>query len=69
MPYTLKKIHKKTNKKTNKRKTCYRVQNKNKIFAKCTSKKNATRQIRLLNAIKYNKNFVPYSKTTQTQRI
>lgn len=42
-------------------KNCYRVSNKKtkKVFAKCTTKKNATRQMRLLRAIENNKNFIP----------
>lgn len=48
MPYVLRKTRKKK---------CYSVKNKktNKIFSKCTTKKKALRQIRLLNAIKYGK--------------
>jgi len=44
-------------------KNCYRVYNKKtkKVFANCTSAKNASRQLRLLRAIENNKNFVPYS--------
>jgi hypothetical protein len=45
-------------------KPCYRVYNKQskRTFAKCATKQNATKQIRLLRAIEYNKKFVPYSK-------
>ena len=45
-------------------KNCYRVYNKNnkRTFAKCTTKKNAIKQMRLLRALEFNKNFVPYSK-------
>lgn len=51
MPYKIRKV-------TNK--NCYRVTNKKtkRVMAKCTSKKNAKSQLRLLNAIHYNKNFV-----------
>jgi hypothetical protein len=44
-------------------KKCYRVYNKKtkKIFAKCTSKENASKQLRLLMAIENNKNFITYS--------
>jgi hypothetical protein len=44
-------------------KNCYRVYNKNskKVFAKCTSKRNSVKQLRLLRAIENNKNFVTYS--------
>ncbi len=48
MPYIMKKTRKKN---------CYTVKNKktNKIFSKCTTRKKALKQIRLLNAIKYGK--------------
>jgi len=59
MPYSVRKV---PNKK------CYRVSNKKtkKVFAKCTSKKNATRQMRLLRAIENNKNFIPTGKLRKT---
>ncbi len=61
MPYIIRKV---------KGKQCYSVKkkltNKNKtakkgrkVFAKCTSLKNAQSQLRLLRAIEYGKNFVP----------
>jgi hypothetical protein len=42
-------------------KPCYRVTNKDnkKIFAKCTTKENAKKQMKLLRAIQFNKNFKP----------
>ena len=51
MPYQMRKV---------KNKSCYRVYNKKtkKNFAKCSTKKNATRQLRLLRALQFNKNFV-----------
>jgi hypothetical protein len=54
-------------KKINK-KICYRVSNKKtkKVFAKCTSKKNATRQMRLLRAIENNNNFIPNGRVRNT---
>jgi hypothetical protein len=47
------------------RKKCYRVSNRRtkKTFSKCTSKKNATRQLRLLHAIENNKNFIPKGRS------
>ena len=59
MPYIMKKVNKKK---------CYRVSNKKtkKVFAKCTSKKNATRQMRLLRAIENNKNFIPNGRIRNT---
>lgn len=61
MPYTLRKVNKKP---------CYRVYNKKsrKTFSKCTSKKNATKQLRLLRAIIYNKDFVPNRRRTQKRK-
>lgn len=52
MPYTMRKV---PNKK------CYRVSNRKskRVMAKCASKKNAEKQLRLLRAIQNNKNFVP----------
>lgn len=43
------------------KKKCYSVINKKtkRVFSKCTSKKNATKQSRLLRAIMFNKNFIP----------
>jgi hypothetical protein len=42
-------------------KKCYRVSNRKskRVMAKCASKKNAMKQLRLLRAIQYNKSFVP----------
>lgn len=56
MPYSIRKVR---------GKSCYKVMNRNtkKRFSKCTTKSNANSQIRLLNAIKYNKKFVPRNKT------
>ena len=52
MPYITRKVR---------GKPCYRLMNKNtkKVFAKCTTQENAKKQFRLLQAIKYNKKFVP----------
>ena len=46
-------------------KNCYRVYNKNnkRVFSKCTTRSNSTRQMRLLRALEFNKNFVTYSST------
>ena len=50
MPYILRKIR---------GKNCWQVKNKytKKVFAKCSSEKNAKSQIRLLRAIEFNKSF------------
>ncbi len=55
MPYTIRKVSKKN---------CYKVMNRKtkRVFAKCSTKENAKKQMRLLNAIEYNKNFVPRGK-------
>lgn len=63
MPYRTRKVR---------GKNCYRVSIKgsrkilrakrNKgVFASCTSKENAIKQMRLLRALKFNKNFIPNS--------
>ena len=50
MPYKSRKVP---------RRNCYRVYNRKtrKVFAKCTSKIKAKKQIRLLHALQYNKSF------------
>ncbi len=65
MPYAIRKVS---------NKSCYRVYKKKtkrssrKVFAKCSTKKNATKQLRLLRALQYNRSFVPYSKQ-QTRKM
>lgn len=57
MPYRMRKVT---------RKNCYRVSKKTdsrRVFAKCATRKNAERQMRLLRALEYNKDFVPNSVT------
>ena len=51
MPYKSRKVHKRN---------CYRVYNNKtkKTFSKCTSKIKAKKQLRILRAIQYNKNFI-----------
>lgn len=60
MPYVIRKVKGKdcysVKKKTQKNKTAKKGR---KVFAKCTSLKNAQSQLRLLRAIEYGKNFVP----------
>lgn len=60
MPYTCRKVPKKN---------CYRVMNKKtkKVFAKCTSKSNAKKQMRLLRAIENNKNFTPRRRSIKNR--
>jgi hypothetical protein len=52
MPYTMRKVPKKN---------CYKVYNNKtkRVFAKCTTKVKAQKQMRLLRAIENNKKFVP----------
>ena len=61
MPYTSRKVPKKN---------CYRVTNRKtkRVFAKCSTRDNAKKQLRLLRAIEYNKNFVPRNKTFKKVR-
>jgi len=60
MPYASRKVR---------GKSCLKVYNKKskRIFSKCTTKENATKQIQLLRAIKYNKKFVPRGKTSKNR--
>jgi hypothetical protein len=60
MPYSIRKVPKKP---------CYRVYNKKskKVFAKCSTRENAQKQVRLLRALEFNKNFVPNSNN-RTQK-
>lgn len=55
MPYAIRKTYKKN---------CFKVYNKNtkKVFAKCSTRKNAEKQMSLLRALQNNKNFVPNSR-------
>lgn len=57
MPYVSRKVR---------GKNCYRVSNKKKkyVFSKCTSKRNATKQLRLLRALQFNKKFNPNLRRT-----
>ena len=56
MPYNVIKVKGKYN--------CYRVTNNEtkKIFSKCSTRKNAIRQSKLLRAILFNKTFIPNSR-------
>ena len=57
MPYKTIKVKGKYN--------CYRVINvqTKKAFSKCSTRKNAIRQMKLLRALQFNKNFVPNIKS------
>lgn len=59
MPYGIRRV-----------KNCYSVYNKNtrKVFSKCSTKKNALKQSRLLRAIMFNKDFVPTSSRKKRKR-
>ena len=61
MPYSVRKVR---------GKPCFKVYNKKtkRVFSKCASKKNVEKQLRLLRAIEYNKNFTPRNKTMKKRR-
>jgi hypothetical protein len=61
MPYAVRKVP---------NKSCYKVYNKTtkRVFAKCTSKNRAKKQLRLLRAIDYNPKFVLKNKTRRKGR-
>ena len=65
MPYALRKMN---------NKTCYRVykqkskKGSRKIFSKCATKANALKQLRLLRALQYNKNFVFRGRTRKNRK-
>jgi hypothetical protein len=63
MPYKTIKVKSKYN--------CYRVINTQtkKSFSKCSTRKNATRQMRLLRALQFNKNFVPNIKSRTRKNV
>jgi hypothetical protein len=65
MSYTIKRT-----KKRYKQAYCYSVSNNKskKIFSKCTTRKKANKQLQLLKAIRYNKDFVTNSKKRQMER-
>lgn len=60
MPYKIRKVT---------RKPCYKVSNKKtkKVYAKCSTRENAKKQVRLLNAIKYNSKFIPRNRTMRSK--
>jgi len=61
MPYRTRKVR---------GKKCYRVFNADnkRVFAKCTTQKKATKQMRLLRAIQYNSSFVSNARRRRTIR-
>jgi hypothetical protein len=69
MPYSIRKVP---------GKKCYRIKNtaNKRVFAKCSSRKNALKQLKLLRALQYNKTFklLPrdqrpsYIRSMKTQR-
>jgi len=52
------------------KKNCYSVFNKKtkKVFSKCTTRKKAVKQSRLLRAIMFNKEFVPNRGNTRKKK-
>lgn len=61
MPYSTRKV---------KNKNCYKVYNRKsgKVFSNCSTKENAMKQLRLLRAIEFNKNFVPRKNKTMKNK-
>lgn len=61
MPYSIRKLP---------NKSCYKVYNKKtkRVSSKCTSKSRAKKQVRLLSAIEYNKDFVPIAQMKRRRR-
>lgn len=62
MPYAIRKVP---------RKKCYTVYNKEtkRVFARCTTKENATKQSRLLRAIMFNPGFIPTNINNPRTRV
>jgi hypothetical protein len=64
MPYSIRKVSKKR---------CYSIKNKytKRVFAKCATKENAKKQLRLLRAIEFNKSFklLPKGKRPGDKRV
>ena len=61
MPYVMRKVPKRR---------CYTVKNKNtkRVMTKCTSKKKAIKQMRLLRGLQFNKKFAQQVKATRKNR-
>ena len=61
MPYTIRKVR---------NKNCYSVRTRKskRVMAKCTTKEKAKKQVRLLQAIKYNKNFARKVRATRKKK-
>ena len=61
MPYLVRKVP---------RKNCFRVSNKKtrRVFSRCTTRSSAQKQVRLLRALEYNRNFVPRNKKMNNTR-
>lgn len=57
MPYTMRKVPNKNCYRVSKRKT--KKNAKRKVFSKCATRENAIKQMRLLRALEFNKDFVP----------
>ena len=61
MPYMVRKVR---------NKPCYRVSNKKtkKVYAKCSTKENAKKQVKLLRAVENNPKFVEKLRNTRKNR-
>lgn len=62
MPYVMRKTRNVPN--------CFKIYNRDthRVFSKCATRKNALKQLRLLRAIHYSKDFVPYGSSPTTTR-
>lgn len=66
MPYEMRKVP---------NEDCYKVykpsakKSKKKVFSKCTTKENAIKQLRLLRAIQFNKDFIPRKNVTKKKMV
>lgn len=67
MPYEMRRTSRRT---PQGKRSCYYVRNKvtKRKFAKCTSLVNARKQLRLLRAVMYNPDFVPYTRRHYADR-
>ena len=61
MPYSIRKVP---------NTSCYRVKNHKtkRLFSKCSTRENAKKQLKLLRAIQYNKNFIPRNKSRKVKK-
>jgi hypothetical protein len=68
MPYAIRKVNKQNCYRVTSKNTKSKKTNKHRVFSKCATKSNAEKQLRLLNAIHYNKSFVPNGRTRKNRK-